>query len=50
MSEAQPGLCTGEFDFRHYTRKLADDERAVISLQTIKGKRLTYRRTSKLAA
>ena len=50
MSEAHLGRYTGEFDFRYNTRKLTDGERAVISLQAIEGKRLTYRRTDKLAA
>ena len=50
MSEAHLGRYTGEFDFRYNTRKLTDGERAVISLQAIEGKRLTYRRTNKLAA
>lgn len=33
-------LC--EFDFRYNGRDLTDSERAVIALQGIKGKRLTY--------
>jgi hypothetical protein len=50
FSEAHLGRYTGEFDFRYNTRKLTDGERATISLQAIDGKRLTYRRTDKLAA
>jgi transposase-like protein len=50
MSEAHLGRYTGEFDFRYNTRKLSDAERADIALIGIAGKRLTYRRTDKLAA
>lgn len=39
-----------EFDFRYNTRKLTDFERADESLKGIAGKRLTYRRTSAVAA
>ncbi|MCK0129045.1 IS1595 family transposase [Erythrobacter sp. F6033] len=41
---------TGEFDFRYNTRKLTDFERADEALKGISGKRLTYRRTSAVAA
>ena len=34
----------GEFDFRYNERKITDEERAVIALKGIEGKRLTYRR------
>ncbi len=50
LSEAHLGRYTAEFDFRYNTRKLNDTERADIALQGITGKRLTYRRTDKLAA
>lgn len=50
MSEAHLGRYTGEFDFRYNTRKMSDAERADIALRGIGGKRLTYRRTDKLAA
>ena len=39
-----------EFDFRYNTRKVSDAERADTALAGIGGKRLTYRRTDKLAA
>ena len=39
-----------EFDFRYSTKDISDRERADISLKNIGGKRLTYRRTDKLAA
>jgi len=39
-----------EFDFRYSTKDMSDRERADISLKGIGGKRLTYRRTDKLAA
>ena len=39
-----------EFDFRYSTKDISDRERADISLKGIAGKRLTYRRTDKLAA
>ena len=50
MSEAHLGRYCKEFDFRYNTRKMTDSERADIALQGITGKRLTYRRTDKLAA
>ncbi len=50
LSEAHLGRYTAEFDFRYNTRKLNDTERADIALKGITGKRLTYRRTDKLAA
>ncbi len=50
LSEAHLGRYTAEFDFRYNTRKLNDHERADIALKGITGKRLTYRRTDKLAA
>jgi transposase-like protein len=50
LSEAHLGRYTAEFDFRYNTRKLNDHERSDIALQGITGKRLTYRRTDKLAA
>ena len=34
-----------EFDFRYNARKVTDAERALLALEGIKGKRLTYRRT-----
>ena len=39
-----------EFDFRYSTKDISDRERADIALLGIGGKRLTYRRTDKLAA
>ena len=50
MSEAHLGRYCAEFDFRYNTRTLNDHERADVCLQGIAGKRLTYRRTDKLAA
>lgn len=50
MSEAHLARYTSEFDFRYNTRKMSDAERADIALRQIEGKRLTYRRTDKLAA
>ena len=50
LSEAHLGRYTAEFDFRYNTRKLNDHERSDLALQGITGKRLTYRRTDKLAA
>ena len=39
-----------EFDFRYSTEDITDRERADIALLGIGGKRLTYRRSDKLAA
>jgi transposase-like protein len=50
MSEAHLGRYTAEFDFRYNTRKITDAERADLALKGITGKRLTYRRTDRLAA
>lgn len=50
MSEAHLARYTAEFDFRYNSRKVSDTERADASLLGIGGKRLTYRRTDKLAA
>ena len=50
MSEAHLGRYTAEFDFRYNTRTFSDAERADAALQGIAGKRLTYRRTDRLAA
>jgi transposase-like protein len=53
MSEAHLGRYCAEFDFRYNTRtKLGvnDTERADLALTGIVGKRLTYRRTDRLAA
>ncbi len=50
MSEAHLGRYTKEFDFRYNTRSLDDTERAALALKGMEGKRLTYRRTDKLAA
>ena len=41
---------TAEFDFRYNTRTENDRVRADLNLVQIGGKRLTYRRTDKLAA
>jgi transposase-like protein len=50
MSEAHLARYTAEFDFRYNTRTVSDGERADLALKGITGKRLTYRRTDKLAA
>jgi len=50
VSEAHLKRYTTEFDFRYNTRKLTDFERADESLLGSRGKRLTYRRTSAVAA
>ena len=50
MSEAHLGRYTAEFDFRYNTRSMNDTERAALALKGMEGKRLTYRRTDKLAA
>ena len=50
MSEAHIGRYCAEFDLRYNTRTLSDGERAHIILKGIAGKRLTYRRSDKLAA
>ena len=50
MSEAHLARYTAEFDFRYNTRKVTDGERADAALLGIAGKRLTYRRTDRLAA
>jgi transposase-like protein len=49
-SEAHMHRYLAEFDFRYSTKDLSDRERADISLKGIGGKRLTYRRTNRLAA
>ena len=50
VSEAHLKRYITEFDFRYNTRKLTDFERADEALKGISGKRLTYRRTSAIAA
>ena len=50
MSEAHLGCYCAEFDFRYNTRNENDRVRADLNLASIGGKRLTYRRTDKLAA
>ncbi|MDQ3081774.1 MAG: IS1595 family transposase [Gemmatimonadota bacterium] len=50
MSEAHLGRYCREFDFRYNTRAMTDGERAALALKGGEGKRLTYRRTDKLAA
>ncbi len=50
MSEAHLGRYCAEFDFRYNTRKVTDAERADEALRGIAGKRLTNRRTDRLAA
>jgi len=50
MSEAHLARYTAEFDFRYNTRSITDAERADQALSCIVGKRLTYRRTDRLAA
>ena len=48
--EAHLGRYLAEFDLRHNTREMNDAERAAIILKGGEGRRLTYRRTDKLAA
>jgi hypothetical protein len=50
MSEAHLGRYLAEFDLRANTRDLSDSERASEILKGGIGRRLTYRRTDKLAA
>ena len=50
MSEAHLGRYCAEFDLRYNTREMTDGERAAIMLKGAVGKRLTYRRTDRLAA
>ena len=50
MSEAHLGRYCAEFDLRYNTRDLTDAERANEILRGGIGRRLTYRRTDKLAA
>jgi hypothetical protein len=50
MSEAHLGRYCREFDLRYNTRAMNDGERAAVILKGMEGKRLTYRRTDKLAA
>ena len=50
MSEAHLGRYCAEFDFRYNTRLISDSERTDAAMIGSRGKRLTYRRTDKLAA
>ena len=50
MSEAHLGRYCAEFDFRYNTRDLTDAERTDEALNGARGKRLTYRQPSSLAA
>lgn len=50
MSEAHLGRYCAEFDLRYNTRDMTDAERAAVILKGAEGRRLTYRRTDKLAA
>lgn len=50
LSEAHIGRYCREFDFRYNTRGMNDCERAAIAFKGLEGKRLTYRRTDRLAA
>jgi transposase-like protein len=50
LSEQHLHRYTAEFDFRYNTKDISDRERADIALIGIGGKRLTYRRTDRLAA
>ena len=50
MSEAHIGRYCAEFDLRYNTRSLTDGDRAALILKGGEGRRLTYRRTDKLAA
>ena len=49
MSKAHLGRYCAEFDLRYNTRKSTDGERAALILKGGEGRRLTYRRTDKLA-
>jgi transposase-like protein len=50
MSEAHLGRYCREFDFRYNTRHISDTERTGAALVGARGRRLTYRRTDRLAA
>ena len=50
MSEAHLGRYCAEFDFRYNTRKMSDAERSAEAVRGARGKRLTYRQPSTLAA
>ncbi len=50
MSEAHIGRYCAEFDFRYNTRKITDAERTDLAVQGARGKRLTYRQPSSVAA
>ena len=50
MSEAHLGRYCAEFDFRYNTRLISDAERTDAAMIGSRGKRLTYRRTDRLAA
>ena len=50
MSECHLHRYTAEFDFRYNTRLDSEHDRADKALVGIAGKRLTYRRTDRLAA
>jgi len=50
MSAAHIGRYCAEFDLRYNTRKMTDGERAAMMLKGAEGRRLTYRRTDRLAA
>jgi transposase-like protein len=50
MSEAHLGRYLAEFDLRANTRDMTDGERAAVILEGGFGRRLTYRRTDKIAA
>lgn len=50
MSEAHLGRYCAEFDLRYNTRDMTDGERATEILKGGIGRRLTYRRTDRLAA
>ena len=50
LSEAHLGRYCADFDLRYNTRELTDGERATEILKGGIGRRLTYRRTDKLAA
>lgn len=50
MSEAHLARYCAEFDLRYNTRAMTDGERAAAILKGGEGRRLTYRRTDKIAA
>ena len=50
LSDAHLGRYCAEFDFRYNTCEMVEDERAVLIVKGMEGKRLTYRRADLIAA